>query len=195
MKAVADVADNSVFQGGNSPDDCICYDFKDLTIRPTHYSLRARYSRDSNYSLNDSMIEGSNDGKSRAEFDRRGHNREMDAMNAVKLFQMSRSDEVRMIVLRQLKKRGSSIYFCHIVRIEAFLPRLHENQIPTPFSTVSKPLSPKFLSVIWSYFDQETRLRRIGPPFYFLYSGNFALKFSAIILSCWHFVSNPIQKY
>jgi hypothetical protein len=108
VKAVADVPDNSGCQWKNSPDDWICSNFKDLTIRPTHYSLRAGYGRGSSFGLNDWVIEGSNDGKSWAEFDQRKHNSELDAMNAVKLFQTSRSDEVRMIRLRQLKMRGTS---------------------------------------------------------------------------------------
>jgi hypothetical protein len=83
-------------------------DFKDLTIRPAHYSLQAGSSRGNDYGLNDWVIGGSSDGKSWAEFHRREHNSELDAKNAVKLFQVSRSDEVRMIRLLQLRTRGTS---------------------------------------------------------------------------------------
>jgi hypothetical protein len=105
VKTVADLVDNSVFQSEISPDHWICYDFKDLIIRPTHYSLLSGYGQGSSFGLNDWVIDGSNDGKSGAEFDRREHNSELDAWNAMKMFQRSRSDEVRMIRLRQLRKR------------------------------------------------------------------------------------------
>jgi hypothetical protein len=108
VKIIADLSSKSIYQWRNEPDQWICYDFKRFMVRPTHYSLRAWEKRDDSWSLNDWIMEGSNDGKTWIEFDRREGNTEIEQMKGAKTFAISWLEEVRMMRLWQLKKNRVS---------------------------------------------------------------------------------------
>jgi hypothetical protein len=40
-KNAADLGSNSVFYSGSEPEQWLCYDFSDMVVIPTHYSIRA----------------------------------------------------------------------------------------------------------------------------------------------------------
>jgi hypothetical protein len=40
-KNAADLGSDSVFYSGSKPEQWLCYDFSDMVVIPTHYSIRA----------------------------------------------------------------------------------------------------------------------------------------------------------
>jgi hypothetical protein len=101
-KNVADLGTNSYFLSANEPDQSISFDFKEMTVQPTHYSIRM-YSPGPNYShLKNWVIEGSLDGKSWSEIDRRENNTDLNSSFAIKTFNICKVDTFRMIRLRQI---------------------------------------------------------------------------------------------
>jgi hypothetical protein len=87
-------------QGIDRPNPWICYDFKDMNIKPTHYTLRSRRGCNLNH-LRFWTLEGSRDGSEWIKLDRRENNTELNSQRAIAPFPVSRSDEVHMIRLRQ----------------------------------------------------------------------------------------------
>jgi hypothetical protein len=97
---VADLRNqNLVFWSETKPDQCICFDFKTIRIRPTHYTIQT-YGGECH--LKKWVIEGSDDGVSWTETDRRENNRDLKKEFAVKTFTVSRSGCFPRIRLRQI---------------------------------------------------------------------------------------------
>jgi hypothetical protein len=84
---VANFRDNSLFHSKDEPGVRVCCDFKALRIYPTQYTLQT--------------YDGSCDGASWMEIDRRENNGDLNASEAVKTFAVARSGLFRMIHLRQ----------------------------------------------------------------------------------------------
>lgn len=86
-KNVVDFDDmNHYFQSKNLQDSWIQYDFKNLKVNPTHYSIRSRHDlRDGDNSLVNWKIEGSNDGLRWTTLDQRESN-ELIRKNAIYTF-------------------------------------------------------------------------------------------------------------
>jgi hypothetical protein len=76
------------------PGQRICLDFKTLRIEPTHYTMRS-------FSLKSWAVEGSDDGASWTEIDRRENNSDLSIKGTVKTFVVSRSGSFGRIRLRQ----------------------------------------------------------------------------------------------
>jgi hypothetical protein len=72
----------SWFCSENKPGQWICLDFKTIRIEPTHFMIRAGYE---NY-LKSWAVEGSDDGASWTEIDRRENNSDINDWSAVKTF-------------------------------------------------------------------------------------------------------------
>jgi hypothetical protein len=97
---VADLRNqNLVFWSETEPDQWICFDFKTIRIRPTHYTIQT-YDRECH--LKNWVIEGSDDGVSWTEIDRRENNRDLKKEFAVKTFTVSRSGSFPRIRLSQI---------------------------------------------------------------------------------------------
>jgi hypothetical protein len=102
-KHAADLEVNSSFQSQGTANQWICYDFKSMTVRPTHYSIRSYYDGNPwNYNPKNWVVEGSRDGTAWIELDRREHNNDLNDRNVTRTFPVSRSEDVRMIRLRQI---------------------------------------------------------------------------------------------
>jgi hypothetical protein len=117
-KYAADLAVNNCFCSQNAPNSWICYDFKRRKIMPTHYSIGSYFngSRGNNHPK-DWVIEGSNDGTSWMEIDRREDNSDLNASNVTRNFAVARSVEVRMIRLRQI---GANHFGDHYLLLSSF---------------------------------------------------------------------------
>jgi hypothetical protein len=101
-KYAADLEARPLFHSLKTADSWLCYDFKDMRIEPTHYTIRSYYAGgQGSYNLKNWVIEGSDDGDSWVELDRRGENDQLNARNATVTFTISRSQEVRLVRLRQ----------------------------------------------------------------------------------------------
>jgi hypothetical protein len=101
-KNVADLGTDSVFHSVNEPNQSICFDFKAMQIRPTHYSIRMYSAAPNQYHLKNWVIEGSVDGNSWIEIDRRENNTDLNSSYAIKTFNICKVDTFRMIRLRQI---------------------------------------------------------------------------------------------
>jgi hypothetical protein len=101
-KNVADLATDSSFGSANEPNQSICFDFKEMQIRPTHYSIRMSSAAPNAYHLKNWVIEGSVDGNLWLEIDRRENNTDLNGSHAIKTFNICKVDTFRMIRLRQI---------------------------------------------------------------------------------------------
>jgi hypothetical protein len=100
-KNIADLTADSCFECANAENMWICYDFKNLKIWPTHYSLRSQYDGSSGFrNLKNWAIEGSKDGKSWIELDARRDNEDLNGKNLMKAYPVSCMNSIRMIRLR-----------------------------------------------------------------------------------------------
>jgi hypothetical protein len=90
----ADIKSDSYFESENKPDQWICWDFKTLIIEPTYYTVRSSF-------LKRWVVEGSDDGTSWTEIDRREDNSDLNVRKAVKTFAISQSGSFRRIRLLQ----------------------------------------------------------------------------------------------
>jgi hypothetical protein len=120
-KYAADLAVNNCFCSMNTPNSWICYDFKRRKIMATHYSIRSYFngSRGNNHPK-DWVVEGSNDGISWTEIDRREDNSDLNASNVTKTFAITRSVEVRMIRLRQVGANHFGHHYLLLSSLEIF---------------------------------------------------------------------------
>jgi hypothetical protein len=108
LRHVADFANQSNFQTKNEANSWICYDFKDIQIKVTHYSIRTRRDYASHH-LRSWTLEGSTDGLKWVKIDDRQNDTSLNSQGAISVFSISESfeEEFRMIRLRQTEKNSS----------------------------------------------------------------------------------------
>jgi hypothetical protein len=94
LKNVADLTCDTRFWSGNEPDQRVCWDFREMRVRPTHYAIEARY-------LKSWVVEGSLDGESWAEIDRKTNNQDFKDVCNTPAFAVSKPAECRFIRLSQ----------------------------------------------------------------------------------------------
>jgi hypothetical protein len=83
----ADLGDkDSIFHSDNEPAEWIGWDFKALRIEPTHYTIRTYWKWPNWSNLKSWAVEGSDDGASWTEIDRRENNSDLNDRWAVKTF-------------------------------------------------------------------------------------------------------------
>jgi hypothetical protein len=100
-KVIADLGDNSEYMSTNDENQSICFDFKTLKIKPTHYTIRTQCAGPNKCHLKNWVIEGSTDGTLWVEIDRRENNSDLNNSKAIQTFSVSKVDTFRMIRLRQ----------------------------------------------------------------------------------------------
>jgi hypothetical protein len=96
-KNAADFGNHSVFYSGSEPEQWICYDFRDMAVIPTHYSIRAG----GEMSPRNWVVEGSEWGGDWLEFDPREKDDSLKSKSATGTFPVSQAAEVYEIRLRQ----------------------------------------------------------------------------------------------
>jgi hypothetical protein len=69
LKNVADLTSDEIFSSKNEPGQWICWDFREMRVRPTHYTLTAQY-------LKSWVVSGSVDGSNWTEIDRQTDNQD-----------------------------------------------------------------------------------------------------------------------
>jgi hypothetical protein len=95
---VADLTSNTFFTSKDEPGQWIHWDFHNLRVRPTHYTINS-------YSLKSWVVESSLDGEAWTEIDRKTDNEDFKGGFAVASFAVSNSAECRFIRLTQTGKR------------------------------------------------------------------------------------------
>jgi hypothetical protein len=121
-RCAADFEDlaTSFFGSENQPNQWICFDFKALRIEPTHYTIRT-FEYDSNHwHLKSWVVEGSGDGASWTEIDRRENNGDLNDAWAVKTFAVSRSGSFGRIRLCQTGPNHRGNHYLFVGAFELF---------------------------------------------------------------------------
>jgi hypothetical protein len=116
---LADFQNQAFFATDNVPNSWVCYDFKNMRINLTHYSIRTSYNCNFCH-LRSWALEGSIDGQSWIEFDRQENNRSLNSQGAIVTFGISSSPDCRYIRLRQLGKNSNGTNQLVINGIEFF---------------------------------------------------------------------------
>ena len=102
-KNVADVAVDSRFSSDDSPNQFVCYNFKNRTIIPTHYSIRSHYhGNPGNHNWKSWVIETSTDGNVWTEVDRHEDNCDLNGRNITSTYPISVKKPCRMFRIRQI---------------------------------------------------------------------------------------------
>jgi hypothetical protein len=79
----------------------VCYDFRDRTVRATHYAIRSDYTGPNRNDLKEWVVEGSLDGEGWTLLDERRNNSELHGQGVRRRFAIGLAVEVRMFRLRQ----------------------------------------------------------------------------------------------
>jgi hypothetical protein len=105
-KNVVDFESSLYAHTADETNSWIWYDFKDKRVKVSHYSLRSRSDNDSNHPMN-LTVEGSKDGETWIEFDRRDECGDVVGLNRSGTFSTVRSEFVQHIRFRQHGKNSS----------------------------------------------------------------------------------------
>jgi hypothetical protein len=96
---------DSYFESDAAPNQWLCYDFGEMRIRPTLYSIRSQFNGASNgFHPKNWVLEASLDGTTWTEIDRRLDNDALNGKNVTATFSCSALVEARMIRIRQVGK-------------------------------------------------------------------------------------------
>lgn len=94
-KNAADLEADTCFGSNNGLDTWLCYDFKDLKVTPTSYTIRSRFNGHVDaHNLKSWVIEVSNDGSEWQIVDQRDDNNDLNGRNIIHNFKIS-SEECR----------------------------------------------------------------------------------------------------
>jgi hypothetical protein len=117
LKKVADLTSDSDFWSNSEPGQWICWDFGEMRVRPTHYTIKAG-------SLKSWVVEGSLDGGSWTEIDRQTDNQDFWDWRRAS-FAVSNPAEFRFIRLTQTGKDHDGAD-CLYLRVVEFFGTLSE---------------------------------------------------------------------
>jgi hypothetical protein len=118
VRLLTDFSSDSFFSSQNAPGQWICWDFHEMRVCPTHYTIMSKL-----YSPRSWVVESSLDGVgwfrrgTWIEIDRRKDNSDLKASHSVASFSVSNSAECRFIRLTQT---GPNHNQTHELRISAF---------------------------------------------------------------------------
>jgi hypothetical protein len=103
VRNVADLASAWDFISEDKPDQWICWDFRAMRVRPTHYTIKGQY-------LKSWIVDGSLDFVNWTEIDRKTNTTDFTRGFATALYAVSKSAECCFVRLTQTGKRHSSKY-------------------------------------------------------------------------------------
>jgi hypothetical protein len=114
LQNAADLTSDSNFLSKNEPGQWVCWDFREMRLRLTHYTLGS-------YLLKSWVVESSLDGEAWTEIDRKTDNVDFkDGWGKTASFAVSKSAECRFIRLTQTGKRHCGDDFLQIYAFEVF---------------------------------------------------------------------------
>jgi hypothetical protein len=119
-KNAADLGSGSYFHSANEPNQSVTFDFKALRVRPTHCSIRTYNSSPNAAHLKSWVLDGSDDGTTWMEVDRRENNSDLNNKFAVKTFTVERVETFRMVRLRQIAPNHANNNYLLITAFEIF---------------------------------------------------------------------------
>jgi hypothetical protein len=110
---VADLTSGSYFCSKNEPGQWVCWDFREMRVRPTHYTIKAWY-------LKSWVVEGSLDASGWTEIDRQMDNHDFETLWRVVSFAVSNPAEFRFIRLTQTGKNNRDNDVLRLFAVEFF---------------------------------------------------------------------------
>jgi hypothetical protein len=119
-KNVADLGTDSYFQSAYEANQSICFDFKKMTITPTHYSIRTNSYGPNGYHLKSWVLEGSKEGNLWIEIDRQNDCGDLNSQFAVATFSVCCSESVRLLRLRQTGPNHCRQNYLYFTAFEIF---------------------------------------------------------------------------
>jgi hypothetical protein len=119
-KNVVDLGTDSYFSSANDANQSICFDFKKMTITPTHYSIRMNSNSPNYHHLKSWVLEGSKEGNSWIEIDRQNDYGDLNSQFGVTIFSVGRSESVGLLRLRQAGQNHQGNNFLYFTAFEIF---------------------------------------------------------------------------
>jgi hypothetical protein len=120
-KNAADLTADSNFLSSLQEDSWICFDFRDKTVKPTHYTLRSSWQgKRGGNNLKEWVLEGSTDGQNWVRLDRRKNNDLLNDRSAMAIFPVANPEAVNMIRLRQTGQNHGGTDGLVIASLELF---------------------------------------------------------------------------
>jgi hypothetical protein len=119
----ADLTADSFWFSNNEDNSWLCYDFKKMRIKPTHYSVRSRSNGlDNDHYPKNWFVEISNDGSTWTTIDEHRNNSDLKGKNLIRTFSVSPCDYCRFIRIRQqgYSWQSANQYFFVITSFEIF---------------------------------------------------------------------------
>jgi hypothetical protein len=113
LRNVADLNSDSYFWSKNQPGQWVCWDFHEMRVRPTHYTIRSHY-------LKSWVVESSLDFINWTEIDRKTDTEDLKNFSETASPAVSNSAECRFIRLTQTGKRDDGSYSLPIRSFEVF---------------------------------------------------------------------------
>jgi hypothetical protein len=119
LRHVADFENRTLFGTQNIQNSWICYDFKDVRVTLTHYSVRSR--RDAtNCHLRSWTLEGSLDCKSWVKMDHHTNDSSLNSQGAIATFPTSCSSDYQYIRLCQIDVNSTNYHYLEVNAIEFY---------------------------------------------------------------------------
>jgi hypothetical protein len=118
-KNAADFTYDWYFKSDDEPGQWICWDFGEMRIRPTHYTMKAVYPKSW-------IVEGSLDGANWTELDRQTDNEDFKTDISTASFSISTVVEVRLIRFTQTDKNHDGTDFLGELELVEFFGTLSE---------------------------------------------------------------------
>jgi hypothetical protein len=119
LRHVADFGNRTYFITQSIPNSWICYDFKDMRVSLTHYSVRSRRDADS-YHLRSWILEGSIDCESWVDIDHHTNDSSLNGQGAIATFPVSSSSDYQYIRLRQVSMNSNGNHCLVVNAIEFY---------------------------------------------------------------------------
>jgi hypothetical protein len=116
---VADLEANSYFYCADAENMWVCYDFKNMKVVLTDYSIRSRYHYAA-LNLKSWVMEVSNTGADWTDVDRRENRDELCGANVVRSFSVSKPSTGRYVRLRQIGPNSSGSFDTVVSGFELF---------------------------------------------------------------------------
>jgi hypothetical protein len=117
LKNVADLKSNAPFYSSDEPGQWVCWDFHEMRVSPTNYTIKAQY-------LKSWVIEGSVDGRTWIEMDRRCDNEDFRGgwSASIATFTAKKGPEFRFIRLTQTDRNyyGARCHTLPLTAVEFF---------------------------------------------------------------------------